>query len=602
LACATAIAACSSSNSSSTAPAAAKVAGGTATVALPAGVTLNYIFPYSSIATISTYNAEQFQWLMYRPLYMFGNNGLSATINYDLSPASAPVYSADSKSATVTMKGWKWSNGETVNAKDVVFWLNMMEGEKAQFYGYAPGLMPDNLTSYQATGPDQVTMNFDKPYSSLWYTYNQLAEITPMPMAWDITSVGAAVGSGGCATDSAADKWAKCKAVWAFLTAQAKAAASYASSPIWGVVDGPWKLSSYSTAGTVVMVPNASYSGSPKPTLAAVKFLAYTSDETEYTALKTGQINVGEIPKGDLPQKPVSQPLPSTNPLGSAYNLQPFYNFGISYFQPNFNNSTFGAVFKQLYVRQALQELMDQVGMSSAIWRGYAYPTAGPVPMQPLSQWIPAIQKQNNGAGPYPFSIANAKALLTSHGWQEVGGVMTCQNPSLCGAGISKGQQLKFSMFYSTGVAAFADMASTYKSDASQAGVAVTLVGQSFNTIIGESTPCSPGPRCTWDVLWYGGWAFNGPGFEPTGEPLFQTGAGSNSGSFSNPTEDNLINMTHTSGSLAVFDQYATYTTQQLPYIWTPDDYHVQAVSAKLHGVTFNPLYTLLPEYWYFTK
>ena len=33
-----------------------------------------------------------------------------------------------------------------------------------------------------------------------------------------------------------------------------------------------------------------------------------------------------------------------------------------------------------------------------------------------------------------------------------------------------------------------------------------------------------------------------------------------------------------------------------------PNPYFVQAVSNKLHGVTFNPLYTLLPEYWHFTK
>jgi peptide/nickel transport system substrate-binding protein len=100
----------------------------------------------------------------------------------------------------------------------------------------------------------------------------------------------------------------------------------------------------------------------------------------------------------------------------------------------------------------------------------------------------------------------------------------------------------------------------------------------------------------------YGGWAFNGPGYEPTGEPLFQTGAGSNSGSYTNPTEDNLINLTHTSSSLSVFHQYATFTAQQLPYIWMPNESFVMAVSSKLHNVTMNPLYTLLPEYWYLTK
>jgi peptide/nickel transport system substrate-binding protein len=328
----------------------------------------------------------------------------------------------------------------------------------------------------------------------------------------------------------------------------------------------------------------------------------YTADSTEYTALKTGQLDVGYIPSADLPQRTGAAVVPSANPLGSTYNLQPFYSYGIFYYQPNFNNPTFGGVFKQLYVRQALQELVDQNGMDKAIYRGYGYPTSGAVPNEPKSQWIPAVQSANGGQGPYAFSIANATSLLTSHGWSKVGGVMTCQDPSKCGSGVTKGEQLKFTIDYATGIAAFTDEAATYKSDAAQAGVQISLVGQSFNTIIGESSPCKPGPSCTWDVLMYGGWDFNGPGFEPTGEPLFQTGAGSNSGSYSNPQMDTLITETHTSSSLADFHDYATYAAEQLPFIWMPNSYAVQAVSSKLHGVTFNPLYTLLPEYWYFTK
>jgi peptide/nickel transport system substrate-binding protein len=604
------IAACSSSGTSSNSPAASpstsatgtKVAGGTATVALPPSTTLSYIFPFTSIANISVYNANQFQWLMYRPLYMFGGNDTSISVNYALSPANAPVYSSDGKTVTINFKGWKWSDGETVDAQDLIFWLNMMKAEKANYYGYAPGLAPDNIVSYSATGPNQVTMHFDKAYSSLWFTYNQLAEFTPMPLAWDVTSSGAKAGSGGCATDTAKDKWAKCVAVYNFLAAQAKAAASYATSPIWGVVDGPWKLSSYNTNGNVTMVPNTAYSGSPKPSLSAVKFVPYTDDTTEYTALKTSQLDVGYIPQQDLPQKPLSQVLPTTNPLGSAYNLQPFYSFGFFYYQPNFNNPKTGPIFRQLYVRQALQELMNQNGDGEAIWRGYAYPESGPVPTEPNNQWVPAVQKANNGQGPYPFSIANAKALLTSHGWQEVGGVMTCEDPAKCGAGISKGQQLSFTYDYATGQQTVTDEVQNYKSDAAQAGVKINLVGQTFNTIIGESTPCKPGPKCSWDVLWFGGWAYDGPGFEPTGESLFYTGSGSNSGSYSDPTMDKLINATHTDSSLSAFQQYATYASQQLPFIWTTNEYAVQAVSSKLQNVTFNPLYTLVPEYWYFTK
>jgi peptide/nickel transport system substrate-binding protein len=260
---------------------------------------------------------------------------------------------------------------------------------------------------------------------------------------------------------------------------------------------------------------------------------------------------------------------------------------------------------RQLYMRQALQSVFDQPGIIKSIWRGYAVPTSGPAPNTPPgNRWIPAAQTQNNSQGPYPFSIAKAKSLLTSHGWSEVGGVMTCQDPAKCGTGITKGQPAKFTIAYITGQASFRAQWQAYRSDASKAGIEINLVGQTQNTILGgESAPCSPmGPKCNVQVFAYGGWGYGGPGFEPTGEPLFAAGARWNSGNYSDPTMDNLITATHTSRAMSTFHHYATYGAQQLPFIWAPNTYTIQVVSTKLHGVSFNPLFTLLPEYWHFTK
>jgi peptide/nickel transport system substrate-binding protein len=612
------VAACSSSadnpsgggTSSASAPTGAPAAGGTARVALPPDVALSYIWPYTPLTSSSEYNAEAFQMLMYRPLYMFGNNGQSVTVNYPLSTANAPVYSDGNKTVTITMKNWKWSNGETVNAQDVIFWLNMMKAQPANYFGYVPGLLPDNLASYSATSANTVVLHLKAAVSNIWFTYNQLAEITPMPAAWDVTSAKATAGSGGCATDSAADKWAKCTAVYNFMSAQAKNAKTYASNQLWSVVDGPFKLSTFSTAASgpvVSFVPNKAYSGAPKAQLAGLTYYAYTDDTTEYTALKTGQLDVGLIPPQDLPPVQPGQALPSTNPLGNSFSLSPAYQFGIYYMIPNLNNPTNGPIFRQLYARQAMQELVDQEGMVKAGQRGYGYPTTGGVPSLPKSQWVASVQDKNGGQGPFPFSIANATKLLTSHGWKMVNGVMTCQSPgsgaSQCGAGVKPGQQFSLTMDYATGVAFFQQEVSVYKSDAAQAGIKINLVPQSFDTVVGESAPCKPTQAsCKWDILNFGGWNFNGPGFQPTGEPLFATGAASNSGSYSDPTMDKLINLTHTSDSLSVFQQYATYVAEQLPYIWLPNTYHVQAVSSKLANVNFNPLFTQLPEYWHFTK
>jgi peptide/nickel transport system substrate-binding protein len=597
---------CGSSGSPPGPSSGAPVKGGTVTVALPPSTTYNWIFPFYAITNASVYNENQFQWMFYRPLYMFGaNSNTNVTVDYPISPADAPVYSNGGKTVVVNLKGWKWSDGEAVDAQSVIFFMNMAKAEKANWYAYATGLLPDNVVSYKATGPDQVTFQLNQAYSSLWYTYNQLSEINPMPLAWDVTSLTGTPGSGGCSTDSAADGWAKCKAVYNFLTAQSKISSTYATSPLWSVVDGPWKLSSFNTDGNVTIVPNKAYSGSPKPQISAVKFVPFTDDSTEYTALKTGAIDIGYIPTQDLPQKPSNSPLPATNPLGSSYYLEPLFSYGIQYAQPNFNNPQVGYLVRQLYIRQAMQYAEDQAGISKAIWRGYATPTSGPVPTVPSNPFIPAVQKENGGVGPYPYDPAKATALLTSHGWSAVGGVMTCQDPAKCGTGISKGEQLKLTFVYSTGVAAATATYQAIKSEESSVGIDVNLVGESFNSIIGQSAPCAPmGPKCSVQVFAYGGWSFDGPGMEPTGEPLFATGAGSNSGNYSDPTMDKLIGETHTSSSMAVFDQYATYGAEQLPFMWVPNPnpYLIQAVTSKLKGVTFSPMFTLLPEYWYFTK
>ena len=109
-----------------------------------------------------------------------------------------------------------WSNGETVTAQDVVFWMNMMHAEKDNFGAYVPGInaIPDDVTNVVATSPTEVTFTLSGAVNTNWYTYNNLSQVTPMPKAWDITAKGAAPGSGGCfsgaygteATDAACTK------------------------------------------------------------------------------------------------------------------------------------------------------------------------------------------------------------------------------------------------------------------------------------------------------------------------------------------------------------------------------------------------------------
>lgn len=64
---------------------------------------------------------------------------------------------------------------------------------------------------------------------------------------------------------------------------------------------------------------------------------------------------------------------------------------------------------------------------------------------------------------------------------------MTCEVPAKCGTGIAKGQKAAFTLDYSTNTSYLGPQAEVFKSDASKAGIDVTLVGKTFNTIISQN-------------------------------------------------------------------------------------------------------------------
>src|ERR1700676_4729313 len=74
----------------------------TATWAEPPQLPPNYIFPFMGLAFFSVYNSQQFQYLMYRPLYWFGE-GATPNLNLSLSLAASPTYSSSGATVTVDL-------------------------------------------------------------------------------------------------------------------------------------------------------------------------------------------------------------------------------------------------------------------------------------------------------------------------------------------------------------------------------------------------------------------------------------------------------------------------------------------------------------------
>jgi peptide/nickel transport system substrate-binding protein len=144
-----------------------------------------------------------------------------------------------------------------------------------------------------------------------------LSQVYPLPQkSWDRLSATSAIGSydGSAAArtslpDTSPAQYTSTNpgtassgalGVAQYLNSQSQDLTTYSSNPLWQVVDGPFRLTQYTTSGFVKMVPNRSYSGKPKPTISAFEELPFTTDTAEFDALRTGSLTIGYIPSQDL--------------------------------------------------------------------------------------------------------------------------------------------------------------------------------------------------------------------------------------------------------------------------------------------------------------
>jgi peptide/nickel transport system substrate-binding protein len=557
---------------------------GDVTFALPPAVIPNYIFPVMSGTYYSNVNLYQFQALMFRPLYWFGE-GTQPSYNASLSLADTPVFTNGGKTVTITMKKYNWADGKPVTSDDVLFFMQMLKAETAIWPVFVPGEFPDNVVSMAAPNASTVVFHLDKAYSQTWMLYNELSQITPLPQhAWDKESATGKIGNYTTTTAGA-------KAVFNYLTKEAMSPTTYATNPLWQVVDGPFKLKTFETTGYTVFVPNTKYSGKVKATYSELTLEPFTTDAAEFNALRAGTLDYGYTPPEDSSQIPVIK--------SQGYSVSPWIGWGINYFPMNMNNPTVGPIFKQLYFRQAFQEMVNQPTDVKKALYGYGYPTYGPVPIEPKSDLATAQEKTN----PYPYSPTKSAALLKANGWTvKSGGVTTCAKVGTakgdCGAGITKGEKLAFNLQYNNGFTYVTQFMQQLKSNLALDGIQITLTTAPFNTILANATPCK-GATCTWQMEnWGQGWSY-GPDYYPTGESIFETGSNINEGSYSNATNDANINATHTITGTKVLDTYENYLAKQLPVVWQPDpDFQISEISTKLTGITQSPLLNYTPEFW----
>ena len=579
-------------------PASGTAHAGTLTWAESPGSSPTWIFPVTPGANFTVTTIDSFQFEMWRPLYWYGN-GVRPVLVPSMSMADMPVYSNGDKTVTVHLKtSYRWSDGQPVTSKDALFFLDIMKAavkESGANWGlYTPGLgVPDQVVS--ASTPDATTLvlHLNKPVNPVWFTADALYYLQPIPVhAWAKDSPN------GPILDFTNP--ANAKKIYDFLAKESGSTSTYATNPLWQVVDGPYRLTQFNnTTGGYTLTPNPTYGGPHSAKWPAVQAIPYTSDTAEFNAVLSHSIDLGYMPLNDVPQMSAVK--------AAGYHVFGYPGWGFAYANYNFADKTgdFNNIINQLYIRQALAHLENQPGYIKAFFHGAGGLAYGPIPSVPTSPYTPANALKN----PYPYSVATAASLLRSHGWNVVpGGTTTCAKPGTgageCGAGIPAGTKLAFNVIYASDPVIIGEQLTAWASDAKKVGINITLQSGTFNHVITVANdPGSPKTFNDWAVAVYGG--FVDP-YYPTTLGIFSTRGSLNGGFYSNSQADKLIHASVTSNNTDAVKAEASFLTQDQPSLFQPNYDFITVwknnVSGQPAAIEATTQYFLNPELMYLTK
>ncbi|MBV9796143.1 MAG: hypothetical protein JO016_19650 [Actinobacteria bacterium] len=591
LALALAVAACSSGHGSGGSATGQPTRGGTVTVAWN-DAQPNFIFPFPPATNTDGYNANLSEYLW--PDLSYDGEGSQSAVDPAKSLYSSLSYSNGNKTVTMTLKDWKWSDGQPITSRDFIFTYNLLKANYQNWINYIPGTFPTDVSSVSVTNQHTAVINLTAPTSPAFFADDVLNNVPLIPQhAWDRESAAGAVGNYDQTASGA-------KAVYAFLQKQGSQISSFTTNPLWKVVDGPWTLSTFNSDGSLYgYVPNQHYSGPDKPRLAKLLNQSFTTSTALIDALRSGSsVQVASLPLDDVNQ---------LGELKSAgYSNATRAIPGVAGLEPNFYNAQVGPLLQQLYLRQAMEELINRPQIVSKVYNGYADPGNGPVSVKAYPTWASPLEK---AGGPYPYKPAAAVALLKAHGWNVVpNGVSTCVKPGSgaadCGAGVKAGQKLEFQVIYGSGTDTTDEENAAVQSSERQAGIKLDLKAEPFNTIVGtvgECTAKSHTQNCGWQIVEFGYDEFL---LYPSDNGVFATGGPENLGGYSDPRTDSLITATLQSSSTSTFFQYEDYVAQQLPFLWLPLREGLQIYKSNLAGVApLNP-FSGGENFsdWYYTK
>lgn len=568
-------------------PRAGKAArGGTITVGQLSKQTPSDIFPLidSTSCTTPTLNFVQNQYI---PLYA-GPSGAEPAIDEQLSAAEPPRYSGSDKTVTITLKpGLKWSDGKPVRAQDVVFYLDLLKAAlkqtSANWCQYSPGEFPDNVASWTTVGARGLVLHLTHAVNPSWFTADQLqdvgAGIYALPSQdWNVDS----------ATGEHISDWATNPAdalrIYNYLHAQGTAVGTFASSPLWKVVDGPFRLKDFqASSGSYDLVPNGAYSLAPKAKVSDIAVRTYASSAALLAGLKSKALDIAPIDPGTQ-----LRAIPTLRRRGYSVFGGPEWGWFGGVINYRDKTDDFDNVIAQGYMRGVFGELVDQATIIKRVYHGWAVPAYGPVPTEPRSPYVVATAAR----AAWPYDPSKAAATLRAHGWAvKPGGQTTCRKPGTaanqCGAGIPKGTPIKLVWANVSSVTSpVGALESTIFADDAEraAGIEVSFVSGKFSFLTAEYNDQNPAASVyvnDWGVNNFGGVYSD---YYPTQDGLLSLGGSLNLGGYADPTANRLMAASVADpGALAISDE-VSYLSRDYPVLYMPDQDWITAVSDRVGG------------------
>jgi peptide/nickel transport system substrate-binding protein len=504
-------------------PAQAARPGDCGTIVIPTAVG---IAPSADITSLnplfasSGYNQEA-AGLMYLGLIWI--NGNTAQIDWSRSLASSITSPDNGTTYDVILRPWHWSDGLPVTTADIAFTFKLIKAYGTAYVGYGAGGMPDIVKSLNILGPTRFQVVLKRQVNPTWYIYNGLSQFSPFPAhSW-----------GKHSTDQ----------IW-----QAQSTPSF-----FNVIDGPLFAQRLDTGLDLIMVPNPAFEG-PKLHFDRLVFKFLDSDGAAVQGIEAGDLDMANVPSALWN---AVQHLPgiylTTLPPGQAFNEM----------QLNLRNPAV-AFFRDVRVRDAIADAIDQEAMIKLVDHGRGVPVYGPVPPVPPTFLSPQMR-----AGHYPvgYDPAKSAALLAQAGYR----------PGPDGILQKNGKKLSFTYLMVTDDAAIQQITELTQADLLKIGILMKVREIEFNQLVALLN----NPKANWQAA---GLAESVGGY-PSGEDLFGTNSFANSGGYSNPEMDRLIAASTNTPGLAGLFAYENYASAQQPVIFQERGRTSVLARNDIHGV-----------------